>query len=261
MLTRDALAGKHALVCGASQGIGLATAQLLARSGARVSLLARDMQKLELARESLEHPERKHRSLSCDMSDLVAVRRLKNELLASDVDILVCNTGGPSPGPLLEADTNQFLEAFTQHLLSHDLLVKSVVPGMRERRFGRIINIISTSVKAPLPGLGVSNSIRGAVANWAKTLANELGPHGITVNNVLPGYTETQRLEQILQNTMARTGRTRQEVSDAFTADVPARRFARSEEVAYAVAYLSSPLAGYVNGINLPVDGGRTVCL
>jgi 3-oxoacyl-[acyl-carrier protein] reductase len=226
-----------------------------------VSLLARDPQRLEQARLSLEGQERKHGVFSCDMGDLSAVRRLKNELLARDFDILICNSGGPSPGPLMDADTNQFLEAFSQHLLGHNLLVQALVPGMKERRWGRIINIISTSVKAPLPGLGVSNTIRGAVASWAKTLANELGPSGITVNNILPGYTETQRLDQIVSNAMARSGKSRQEVVDAFTADVPARRFARSEEVAYAVAFLASPLAGYVNGINLPVDGGRTVCL
>ncbi len=181
--------------------------------------------------------------------------------IGADVDVLICNSGGPNPGPLLAAETEALDAAFTQHVLANLLLVQAFVPHMRAKKFGRIINIISTSVKIPLPNLGVSNTVRGAVASWAKTLAGELGPHGITVNNILPGYTSTQRLEQILVNNVQKTGQSREEVEKGFLKDVPVGRFAEAQELAYACVFLASPMAGYINGINLPVDGGRTGCL
>jgi 3-oxoacyl-[acyl-carrier protein] reductase len=172
--------------------------------------------------------------------------------------ILVNNTAGPPGGPAHAADPEAYLAVFRQHLVAGQVLVQAVLPGMRAARWGRIVNIISTSVKEPIANLGVSNTVRGAVAAWAKTLAGELGPDGITVNNVLPGYTRTQRLEQILAERAAATGKPPQAIADAMLATVPAGRFAEAAEIAAAVAFLCSPEAGYVNGVNLPVDGGRT---
>jgi 3-oxoacyl-[acyl-carrier protein] reductase len=254
------MTGKHALVCGASKGIGQACAIELARAGARVTMLARSQANLEATMKSLKEWGQGHRPVVCDVSDLNQVRAALPEI-GRDVDILVCNSGGPNPGPLLNAETSALEEAFSQHVLANLILVQAFVPHMQTQRFGRIINIISTSVKIPLPGLGVSNTVRGAVASWAKTLANELGPHGITVNNILPGFTRTQRLEQILVNTMQKTGKSRVEVEQGFLKDVPAGRFAEAQELAHACLFLASKEASYINGINLPVDGGRTGCL
>ncbi|MFW7377173.1 MAG: SDR family oxidoreductase [Oligoflexus sp.] len=262
MFTHDALAGKHALICGASQGIGQACAQELARAGARVTLLARNTEKLATVLKGLpqQNSNLQHQAEVCDLSDPMAVRELTSRL-PNDVDILVCNSGGPAPGPLAEATTEELSAAFQQHVLANTLLVQACLPHMKERHFGRIINIISTSVKAPLPGLGVSNTIRGAVANWAKTLANELGSSGITVNNVLPGFTKTERLEQIVQGKMRKSGKSREQVEAEMMQEVPLQRFASASEVAYACTFLASDLAAYISGINIPVDGGRTVCL
>jgi len=177
------------------------------------------------------------------------------------VHILVNNTGGPPAGLAVDASFEQFLQAFNNHLLCNQALVQAVVPGMRRLRYGRIINIISTSVKQPIPGLGVSNTIRAAVANWAKTLATELGPDGITVNNVLPGMTETERLRSLIATRAAQSNRTEADVSQSMKDEIPLRRFAVPAEIAAAVAFLASPAASYINGINLPVDGGRTQSL
>ncbi len=225
-----------------------------------MTVLARSEANLEATMKSLQGLGEGHRPVVCDVSDLNQVRS-SIDRIGRDVDILVCNSGGPSPGPLLNAETSALEEAFSQHVLANLIFVQAFVPHMKARGFGRIINIISTSVKIPLPGLGVSNTVRGAVASWAKTLANELGPHGITVNNILPGYTKTQRLEQIINNTMQKSGRTREEVEQGFLKDVPASRFAEAQELAYACVFLASRGAAYINGINLPVDGGRTGCL
>lgn len=260
MFTRDSMTGKHALVCGASKGIGQACAIELARAGARVTVLARSEANLETTMKRLNEWGQGHRPVVCDVSDLNQVRAAL-PMIGREVDILICNSGGPSPGPLLNAETSALEEAFSQHVLANLILVQAFVPHMQAQRFGRIINIISTSVKIPLPGLGVSNIVRGAVASWAKTLANELGPQGITVNNILPGFTRTQRLEQILTNTMQKSGKTREEVEQGFLKDVPAGRFAEAQELAHACLFLASKEASYINGINLPVDGGRTGCL
>jgi 3-oxoacyl-[acyl-carrier protein] reductase len=177
---------------------------------------------------------------------------------AQAVDILVNNTGGPAGGPAHGADAASYLAAFTQHLICNQQLVQAVLPGMRSAGGGRIVNVISTSVKQPLDGLGVSNTVRGAVANWAKTLANELGPDGITVNNVLPGATRTARLDQIAQNKAAGTGQQPEEVLSAMAQAVPLKRLGEAHEIGAAIAFLCSPSAAYISGINLPVDGGRT---
>jgi 3-oxoacyl-[acyl-carrier protein] reductase len=175
--------------------------------------------------------------------------------------ILLNNTGGPPGGKISEAKTEEFEAAFQQHLICNHILVQALLPGMKERGYGRIINVISTSVKQPLDGLGVSNTVRGAVANWSKTMANELGEFGITVNNILPGATATGRLSSIIQNKAKKTGKTEEEVTHAMQAAIPAKRFGQPEELANVVTFLASEAASYINGINVPVDGGRTKSL
>lgn len=203
-----------------------------------------------------------HGWLAADLCDTSALGRTAQTLVSQGgVDIIVNNTGGPAPGPAHEGDPALFLAAFTQHLIAFQTLVRALVPGMKERRRGRIINVISTSVKQPLPNLGVSNTIRGAVANWGKTLANELGPFGLTVNNVLPGATETERLAAIIANKAQKTGASLDDVRAEMLAEIPLRRFAKPEEIAAAIVFLAGPSGAYINGINLPVDGGRTACL
>lgn len=254
---------RSALVCGATQGIGRAVALELASMGATVTLLARDTTALAIVQGELDTSAgQHHRVLACDMADTEALRTTIAAYAGQHrTDILVNNTGGPSPGPAHEAETSAFLAAFTQHLIGFQTIVRALVPGMKERRHGRIINVISTSVKQPLPNLGVSNTIRGAVANWGKTLANELGPFNITVNNVLPGATETDRLTAIIRNKAQKTGATLDEVRAEMLSEIPLGRFARPAEIAAAVAFLAGPNGAYINGINLPVDGGRTACL
>ena len=255
------LTGKTALVCGASDGIGKAAALELARMGARVVLLARNSQKLEAVLKELSTShQQKHQFLVADFNDPIALEQSVSSFLNDKnvINILVNNTGGPPGGPAHKAPLEEYVTAFRQHLLCNQLLVSLVLPGMKESGYGRVVNVISTSVKAPLPNLGVSNTIRGAVANWSKTLANELGEFGITVNNVLPGATETGRLTSIISNKANRTGQAEEEVSQSMTAAVPLKRFAKPGEVANAIAFLASPSASYINGINLPVDGGRT---
>lgn len=257
------LFGTHALVCGSTQGIGKATALELARQGAQVTLLARNTDALNAVRTELSTEHGAHHGiLEADMADTGALAAaLATHVASTPVDILVNNTGGPAPGPAHLAEVDAFARAFQQHLLAFQTLVRACVPGMQQRGHGRIINVISTSVKQPLPNLGVSNTIRGAVANWGKTLATELGPFGITVNNVLPGATETERLSAIIKNKAAKTSATEAHVREEMLNEIPLRRFARPEEIAAAVAFLAGPTGGYINGINLPVDGGRTACL
>lgn len=255
------LKGKKALVCGSSNGIGKASAEELARMGAEVTLFARNADKLKkvCAALSTAHGQT-HHYLTADFDDLIGVENALTAFLQKQngFDILVNNTGGPPAGPAHMAELDEYITAFRRHLLCNQLITKLVLPQMKNSENGRIVNVISTSVKAPLPNLGVSNTIRGAVGNWSKTLANELGAFGITVNNVLPGATATGRLSSIIENKANKTGKSADEVSEAMTAEVPLKRFAEPAEVANAVAFLCSPAAAYISGINLPVDGGRT---
>lgn len=254
------LTGKHALVCGASQGIGLAAAQALAGLGADVTLLARREERLrELVPTLPGDKGQTHGWIAVDSADTDTLRAKVEALVsARPVHVLVNNTGGPPPGPVHGAQIAAFEAAYRQHLIANHVLAETVVPGMERDGYGRIVNVISTSVKEPLQGLGVSNTTRWAVASWAKTLATELAPRGITVNNVLPGSTETPRIEQIIDNTSAKTGRSREDVFEKMVSEIPMRRFARPEETAAAIAFLCSPAASYITGVNLPVDGGRT---
>jgi 3-oxoacyl-[acyl-carrier protein] reductase len=258
------LSGKRALVCGASQGIGRAAALELATLGAGVTVFGRNQESLDRVRRELSVTAKQtHEVLVADFTRPDEVKTAAQDHIAKTgpVHILINNTGGPPPGPAHAADVSAFLAAFQQHLVCNQLLVQTLLPGMKESGYGRIINIISTSVKQPIPNLGVSNTIRGAVASWAKTLAGELGRFGITVNNVLPGSTETGRLSAIFDNKAAKSGKSKEEIVAEEKAVIPLGRFAQPEEIAYAVAFLASPAAAYINGINLAVDGGRTGCL
>ena len=258
------LKGKCALVCGSSQGMGKSIAIQLARQGANIVLFARNQSSLEAVKQQLDTSQGQHHDiLIADFSDPNQVQEtLKNYLTTGVViEILINNTGGPAPGPANSALSGDFLSAFNQHLINNHQIMKLLLSGMKQSKYGRIINVISTSVKQPLIGLGVSNTVRGAVASWAKTLANELGQFNITVNNVLPGATNTTRLEAIIKNKATKKGITIDEMAAEEKSIIPMRRFGEAEEFADAVGFLASPAAGYITGINLPVDGGRTSCL
>jgi 3-oxoacyl-[acyl-carrier protein] reductase len=257
------LTGKTAVVCGSTQGIGRAAAQELASLGARIILVARDEEKLKTTLQVLPVPAaQSHGYLIADFAHPQTVEEAIASFVKNDhANILVNNTGGPNPGPAIEASIDAFRQAFNAHLICNQLLAQALVPGMKAAGYGRIINVISTSVKQPLPNLGVSNTIRGAVANWSKTLAMELGRFNITVNNVLPGATQTGRLEQIIQNKASKAGVEATAVANEMAEEVPMKRLATPEEIANAIAFLASPAASYINGINVPVDGGRTLCL
>lgn len=257
------LSGKTALVCGSTQGIGLAAALELAELGANVLFLARNPERLKAAVAAAgERGSGKHASYQADFSKPAEVREVAAQIAADhQVHILINNTGGPPGGQAIGADIEAFRLAFNQHLINNHQLVQALVPGMKVAGYGRIVNVISTSVKQPLPNLGVSNTIRGAVASWAKTLANELGEFGITVNNVLPGATDTARLSSIIETKAAKLGADAQKIADGMANAVPMKRIGQPQEVGQAIAFLASPAASYVNGVNLPVDGGRTASL
>lgn len=253
------LKGKRAVVCGSSQGIGKASAVELAMLGADVTLLARDEGRLQGVLNELSRYPGRHNYRIADFSQPGEVQVQAQALAAQEtIHILVNNTGGPPPGQAIDAGTEDFIKAFAAHLLCNQVLTQAFAPGMKKAGYGRIINIISTSVKMPIRGLGVSNTIRGAVASWSKTLSVELGPFGITVNNVLPGATRTGRFDAVLQGKMEKTGKTPEDLTQEMIHEIPAARIADPGEIAAAVAFLASPAAGYINGINLPVDGGRT---
>ncbi len=258
------LRGKFAWVCGSTQGIGRACAQELATMGATITLIARNEQGLIKTRDGLNQSFKQlHDFIIADFSKPDELR-LKIELHLRDFrtpHILVNNTGGPPSGAITEAKTEEFVSAFNNHLICNHILAQATLPGMKKEKYGRIVNIISTSVKQPLKNLGVSNTIRAAVANWSKTLATEVAPFGITVNNVLPGATDTSRIQNILEARMQKTGKSMDELRKEMMLEVPMQRLAEANEIAYAVAFLCSPAAAYITGINLPVDGGRTGCL
>jgi len=254
------LRGKHALVCGSTQGIGKATAIELAMLGAQITLVARNEDKLRSVVNELQvYSGHTHDYLVADFQKPEELDKMISTYCKDKIiHILVNNTGGPPAGQAIDAKPDEYVKAFSAHLLCNQFLVQALVPGMKHDKYGRIINVISTSVKAPIRGLGVSNTIRGAVANWAKTLSFELAPFGITVNNVLPGATLTGRLESIMESKASKTGKDLADIKQEMIEEIPAGRIADASEVASAIAFLATPAAAYINGINLPVDGGRT---
>lgn len=258
------LAGKTAVVCGSTQGLGLASAVELALLGASIVLVARNEEKLKTVLTQLDTSKKQqHSFLVADFADVNNVSTAINKFISEGktAHILINNTGGPAGGAIVNAKTEEFLQAFNNHLLCNHVLATALLPGMKAAGFGRIINIISTSVKQPLPGLAVSNTIRGAVASWSKTLATEVAPFGITVNNVLPGFTKTVRADYVIKKRADDSGKTEEQVLKEMEAEIPVGRIGKPEEFGAAVAFLCSPAAAYITGINLPVDGGRLSCL
>jgi len=254
------LSGKRAWVCGSTQGIGKACAERLARDGAGVTLIARNEDALRIIAGSLDRSAgQSHDFFAADFTNWRDLQKVATQRghESGPVHILINNTGGPPAGRATEANPEDYLRAFEMHLLCNQVLLQAVVNGMAEAKFGRIVNIISTSVIMPIRGLGVSNTIRGAVGNWGRTIADELGPFGITCNNILPGFTDTARLKSLLKGRAEREGVTLEEVVARSEGTIPARRLGKPEEIAAAVAFLCSPEGAYVSGVNLPVDGGR----
>ena len=239
------LDGKRALVCGGTSGIGKAAAISLSECGAEVVILSRSA--------SGEN------TLTCDLEDLdsLTISVTKEIEKNGNFEILINNSGGPPSGPLIDATPHDFEKAFRRHVLASQTLVQLILPGMKTANYGRIINIISTSVKEPIPGLGVSNTIRGAMASWSKTMSKELPP-SITINNVLPGFTNTERLTELKKTLSEQKGISQEEVENAWLSTVPEGRLADPSELGKVVAFLSSPAASFVRGASIPVDGGRT---
>ena len=254
------LCNRTALVCGSSQGLGAAVAKELALLGANIILLARTESNLNKTMSLLDISKgQSHQYIVGDTSKPKELLEKVTKFLAigNHIDILVNNSGGPAAGPLLDTNFKDIDNAFQSHLMVSHLLTQAIVPGMKRKKFGRIINILSTSIKQPINGLGISNSVRAAVANWAKTLANEIGSFGITVNNVLPGYTNTDRLNYLFAKQAASARVSQDEILKRTIDLIPAGRLGEPDEFGAAVAFLCSPAAAYINGINLPVDGGR----
>ena len=254
------LEGKYAVICGSTQGIGLAIAEELALMGANCTLLARDAASL---RETMNHLDsslrQQHSYLVADFTKPAEVWSVIEEHIQSTpVHILINNTGGPPPGSLIEAKEIDILNAFSQHLICNHILTKAVVPSMKEAGYGRIINIISTSIKIPINNLGISNTVRGAVASWSKTMANELGQYNITVNNILPGFTKTKRLESLIVSMAQKSKQDIEQVESEMIDGIPMKRFGEASEIAAVAGFLASPAASYVNGVSISVDGGKT---
>lgn len=259
------LEGKNALVCGGSKGIGKAIAIELAKLGANITLVARSENVLEEVCATLDTSKaNKHHYFTADFAQPNLLKEtLQNYLKERGISfhILINNTGGPAGGAIVDATTNAFQDAFNHHLMCNHILAQALIPQFKTNHYGRIVNIISTSVKVPLNGLGVSNTIRGAVASWSKTMANELGQFGITVNNVLPGATNTDRLKNIIENKATKTQKSQETISNAMRSIIPLNRFGEPNEIANMAAFLCTPAAAYVSGQSIAVDGGRTPAL
>ena len=254
------LEGKNALICGSTQGIGLAIAEELALLGANCTLVARNEEALQTAVKTLDIALRQqHSYLVADFSNPEQVKQaVEQHIQKNPIHILINNTGGPPPGSVLDATATAFLDAFNQHLIVNQQLAQAVIPGMKQADYGRIINIISTSIRIPITNLAVSGTVRGAVAMWSKILANEVGQFNITVNNILPGFTKTQRLESLIKNNAQKRGVSADVIEQEMKQDIPMKRFGEAAELASVAAFLASPAASYVNGVSIAVDGGKT---
>ena len=254
------LIGLNALVCGSTSGIGQSTAQEFAISGANVTLFARNKEKLSSSIALLQNSDKQeHKYLVGDFNSPDNIQEIieAHILSGNKYHILINNSGGPNGGPIVDAHTSEFIEGFNRHLICNHILAQALLPGMKDHHYGRIINIISTSVKQPIQGLGVSNTIRGAVASWAKTLSFEVAQNGITVNNILPGFTDTDRLSSLIQAKSKSHDLSEDVITMDMKQQIPTGRFGMPQETAKALAFLASPAAGYINGVSLAVDGGR----
>ncbi len=258
MLDSKALAGRRALVCGASKGIGRAAALSIAHLGADVTVLARSRGPLEELLPALRAAGASNARVAiADFDDPATIDAAIDEVLAAGpIHVLVHNTGGPPGGPLLKAEPGAILAALRRHLLSAHQLVQRLLPGMASGGYGRVITVTSTSVREPIDNLGVSNLTRAAVASWVKTLSRELPP-GVTINNILPGYTATARLSSLIEGVAGRRGLEVDAVRAEWRGRVPEGRFAEPSELGAVIAFLACPAAAYVRGVSLPVDGGR----
>lgn len=260
----SSLKGFNALVCGSTSGIGQATAIEFSNLGANVTLFARNEKKLKSTIAKLKiDGDQSHQYLMGNFDDNASIKTIITNHIQSgnQYHILINNSGGPNGGPITQADADEFVNGFNRHLICNHILFQALHAGMKAEKYGRVINIISTSVKQPIPGLGVSNTIRGAVASWAKTLSFEVGADGITVNNILPGFTDTERLSSLIESKATTSGNSEQGVANSMLAQVPVGRFGKPEETAKAIAFLSCPAASYINGVSLAVDGGRLSCI
>lgn len=257
------LKGRSAFVCGSTDGIGKAIALEIAELGANVTLIARNEEKLKKTLAELSNDSQVHRYIVADFSEPEKLKTQVDQYLIDNEapEILLNNTGGPAPGALIDEDYSKFESTFSAHIQCNHILAQALVPNMKKTGYGRIINVISTSVYMPIPGLGVSNTTRAAVAGWAKTLSIELGQYGITVNNVLPGLTSTGRLDKLIESRAKSAKVTIKEMEDLLNVDTPAGRFGEAKEVAAMAAFLATPAASYINGVSIPVDGGRTGCI
>jgi 3-oxoacyl-[acyl-carrier protein] reductase len=255
------LHGKRALVCGGSKGIGRACALALAELGASVCVVGRDEAALTQTVSDLGSvgKEGEHEFWQLDFDQLEETRKFVTEHTKDrGFDILINNSGGPAAGKLIDASVEDLVTGISRHILASHVITQAVFPHMKKHGFGRIINIISTSVKEPISGLGVSNTVRGAMGNWSKTMANELGPFGVTVNNLLPGRTRTGRLTKLMSHWAETRGISVEQLEEQSLQDIPLRRYAEPQEVGDIVAFLCTPSAGYITGTNIVVDGGRT---
>ena len=242
----DALKGMRAVVCGASKGIGRAPAEMMAACGADVIGLSRSAPDISGVR-----------SMSLDLEDSASIEKtIAGILAAGPIHILVNNAGGPPGGPLLDNDVEDFEAPFKRHLHAAHRITQMVAPAMEEAGMGRIVNIISTSVREPIPNIGLSNTLRGAMASWAKSLSREL-PGCITINNILPGFTDTDRLGSLAESIENKTGRSKEDIHDTWMSQVPIGRLIDPMETASAVTFLCLPHSGGIRGVSLAVDGGR----
>lgn len=253
------LKGRKALVCGGSEGIGAGIATALAEEGVKILLVSRSKDKLESLKDSLTGEG--HDIFPADLSSDADVQKLVEHIGTAQIDIVINNTGGPAPGPISEASIEAFEKAIKMHLHASHKIMQAALPHMKQQQYGRFINVISTSVKIPIPGLGVSNTTRGAMASWSKTLSSEVAPYGITVNNILPGAIETGRLEAIIKSQAEKAGISEEQSSQRWADSIPAGRFGQPREIGDLAAFLSSEKAAYITGVSIQVDGGRTGAL
>jgi len=251
------LSNKQILICGGSKGIGAASVESFLSLGSTVTILSRSLGKFK------EHPflNKNLHHIEVDFSDTESKNKAFDQVKSLNVDILINNAGGPPTAPTLDSDINDFSKAMEIHLYTYQELTKIIVPKMIEKKHGKIVNIISVTATTPLPNFCVSNTLRGALINWSKTLSKEFGQHNITVNNVLPGYTETERLLEVMKSGSQKNNVSEEEFKNTLFKQIPMKRFASPSEVADAVVFLASDHASFINGISIPVDGGWTPCV